>query len=72
MASRNDQYENEPQKQARQREKGRKENKFSVFRAAGLIQKRRYNMYRQMVNTSGGKNVPLSFKQWKAAGMPTE
>jgi len=56
----------------RNREKERAKNPFSVFSAANRIQRRRYNMYRQAVETSGGKNVPLSFEQWKAAGMPTE
>jgi len=50
----------------------RARNPFSVFSAANRIQKRRYNMYRQAVETSNGKNVPLSYEQWKAAGMPTE
>jgi len=61
--------------QAEQEENRRKEkaeNPYSVFGAANKAVKRRYAMYRQMVETSGGKNVPLSFEQWKAAGMPTE
>jgi len=49
-----------------------KEHKFSAFGAAGKIEKRKYQTYKTMVETSGGKNVPLSFDQWKKSGMPAQ
>lgn len=47
-----------------------KENKFSAFGAADKISKRKYRLYRTMVETGGGK--PLSYSKWGKAGRPAQ
>lgn len=45
---------------------------YSAFDAADTISKRKYQQYKTMVETSGGKNVPLPYSQWDKAGRPAQ
>ena len=47
-------------------------NTFSVGSAAKAIKGRKYRQYKTSVETSGGKNVPLSRNQWEKHGRPSE
>lgn len=52
--------------------KSSKKNPFYLGTATKNINDRKYQQYKTMVETGGGKNIPLSYNQWKKAGRPVE